>query len=77
LEQLKGIEGLVSKKRRKPNNRRYLDKLKQKTLKLVKGKYRSFDPVFASQSVGSFSKQILARSLVFLFTSKLFRFIKL
>jgi len=47
----KGIEGLISKKRGKPSNRRCPEKVKQKTLELLKGKYKDFGPTFASQKL--------------------------
>jgi len=46
-----GVEGLISKKRGKPSNRRCPDKIKEKTLKLLKGKYKDFGPTFASQKL--------------------------
>jgi transposase len=56
-----GVEGLTSKKRGKPSNRRYPDKLKQKTLKLLQGKYRDFGPAFASQKLEEHEQIKLSR----------------
>lgn len=46
-----GAQGLVSKKRGKPSNRRLPDKLKRETLKLMKTKYDGFGPTLAREKL--------------------------
>lgn len=46
-----GAAGLLSKKRGKPSNRRLPEKLKAKTLKLMKIKYEGFGPTLGSEKL--------------------------
>ena len=46
-----GTEGLQSKKRGKPSNRRLPAELKKKALKAVSGKYKDFGPSFATEKL--------------------------